>query len=102
MIKVIIKRNAKEFSEITIKGHANSNINNEFDLVCSGVSAVVYGVLNSLDDNLVDIKVKDGFVSIIVKKFSKDNNIILKVLKTSLETIAQEYKKYISIKEEVI
>ena len=103
MIKVIIKRKTEKINELTIKGHAKSNIkSSEFDLVCAGVSAVVYGILNSLDQNLIANWIKDGFVFIKVNKYSEYNNIILETLKTSLKTIEEEYEKYISIKEEVL
>lgn len=103
MVKVLINKNNEYTKEITIKGHANSNINeNDFDLVCAGVSAVVYGILNSLDENMINIKISDGFVNIKIKEFSKENDLIMNVLEKSLRTIEEGHKKYVSIREEIL
>ncbi len=88
--------------EITIKGHANSNKNEEEkDLVCAGVSAVVTGILNSLEDDKLKIKVNNGFVNIkVIDNKSKKNQLIFNVLKTSLLTIEEENGKFIKINQE--
>ena len=50
MVQVSIKTLRQNIKEVIIKGHANSNSGkDEFDLVCAGISSVVYGVLNSLE-----------------------------------------------------
>jgi len=102
MIKVKINKTTQgHIAKFIISGHANSSANNKYDLVCAGVSAVSVGILNSLDTSKVDVDMKDGFISIDVKKYSKDNNFTLNILMKSLETIKKDNGKYISIKEEV-
>ncbi|NQX83367.1 MAG: ribosomal-processing cysteine protease Prp [Mycoplasmataceae bacterium] len=105
MIKILIKKtNNNHIKEFTIKGHANSNTikQDKFDLVCSAVSAVVYGILNSLDINKINVEISNGLVNIKIKEYSKENELILNVLKTSLQTIENKHKKYIFIKEEIL
>ena len=102
MIKVKINKTTKgHINEFIISGHANSSSDNKYDLICAGVSAISIGILNSLDMNKVDVEMKDGFISINVKEFSKDNEFTLNILKKSLETIKEDNGKHISIKEEV-
>ena len=102
MIKVKINKTTQgHITKFIISGHANSSVNNKYDLVCAGVSAVSVGILNSLDTSKVDVDMKDGFISIDVKQYSRDNNFTLNILMKSLETIKKDNGKYISIKEEV-
>ena len=49
MIKVLIKSEEKKFKSLEIKGHANSAPHGE-DLVCAGVSSVLTGGLNNLEN----------------------------------------------------
>ena len=72
------------------------------DLVCAGVSAVIMGGLNGLEnhENFI-IDVKDGYVSLIAKSLpSKRDEIVLATITTSLLTIEQSYRKYIKITQE--
>ena len=49
MIKVLIKLEEKKFKSLEINGHANSAPHGE-DLVCAGVSSVLTGGLNNLEN----------------------------------------------------
>ena len=103
MIKITINKDIKEgyINKFIISGHANAFANNKYDLVCAVVSAISIGILNSLDDKKIDVEIKEGFISIKVKEFSKSNEFTLNILKKSLETIKEDNGKHISIKEEV-
>lgn len=104
MIEVIVKKNNDSFQSITISGHANSAKHGE-DLVCAGVSAVSVGILNSLvnfgfiDQNMGNIEMRDGYISIDVMDLSKDIEVILETLMISLKTIAQTNQDFIKIME---
>lgn len=103
MIKVLIKYKKNEIKEFEIKGHANApRTKNNHDLICASVSAVAYGILNSLNDDYIKVKIEDGYILIKVNKHTSENNLILEVLKTSLKTIEEDNSKYISIKEEEV
>ncbi len=104
MIKVVITRSDGEILEIKISGHAYSGEPGH-DLVCAGVSSVVFGTLNSLED--VDkafkftINEEEGLTIVTpLYRPSYKNKIVLEVLITSLETIEASYGKYLRIREE--
>lgn len=102
MIKVVVKKIEEEVLGIRISGHAYSGEPGH-DLVCAGVSSVVFGILNSLKDIETGFKVSisEGLVEIKpLYRPSLENKIILSVLMTSLKTIEENYGKYIAIREE--
>lgn len=103
MVKVLINKTNEYIKDITIKGHANAtSAESEYDIVCAGISAVAIGNINSLDIEKVNVEVKEGFISIKVKEFSKENEHTLNILITSLKTIEESYGKHISVKEEIL
>ena len=97
MIKIFFyKKNNKNFFEIY--GHANSSKNNdEYDLICGGVSAIVFGILNSIDDKKNEIIIKENKITIYFLEDTNENDIIYKILFNSLKTIEKDHKKYIKI-----
>lgn len=104
MINVVITKSEDEILNVLISGHANSGEYGH-DLVCSGVSSVVFGALNSLQevDKAFKIKLNEekGLTEITpLYRPSYENKIVLKVLITSLKTIAESYGDYIKIREE--
>ncbi|MFA5486246.1 MAG: ribosomal-processing cysteine protease Prp [Bacilli bacterium] len=104
MIKVVIMQSDDEILNIKISGHANSGEYGH-DLVCAGVSSVVFGTLNSLEEVERAFKIKlneeKGLTEITpLYRPSHKNKIVLEVLITSLKTIAESYGDYIKIREE--
>ncbi|MCD8204845.1 MAG: ribosomal-processing cysteine protease Prp [Coprobacillus sp.] len=101
MIKVRVKYVADEISLIDVKGHALSGEEGK-DLVCAGVSSVITGCLNSLDDSSkFVISLDKGLAHIEVNSaLSEHNRVVLKTLLISLETIKESYPEYIEIREE--
>ena len=99
MIKVLIKREEKEFKSLEIKGHANSAEYGK-DLVCAAVSAVVTGALNNLENpNDFNIKLEEGYSLVEAQKtVSSHDEIVLETLIVSLKTIEESYGKFIQIK----
>ena len=98
MIKASFYYEKIDISLFKISGHANSmNENSKYDLVCAGVSAVVFGILNSIPKEGVTIDVQENNIEIKVNYFDEKTQIILKTLLTSLETIENNNKKYIEI-----
>lgn len=102
MIKVVIKTIEEEILNVRISGHAYSGEPGH-DLVCAGVSSVVFGTLNSIEEVETSFKitVNEGLVELTpLYQPSNTNKIILKVLITSLKTIEESYGKYIQVREE--
>lgn len=89
----------KIFNKFEISGHASESNEQENNLVCAGVSAIVFGILNSLNEKFLKISVFDNLITIKELKYDQENEIILKTLYKSLKTIAQDHKKYLKIIE---
>ncbi|MBR2506212.1 MAG: ribosomal-processing cysteine protease Prp [Bacilli bacterium] len=99
MIKVLIKLEGNSFSSLEIKGHAGSGPYGH-DLVCSGVSALVTGCLNNINEpNNFKIVLKEGHVNVVkIGDISEHDEIVLETLITGLKTIEESYKQFIQIK----
>ncbi len=101
MIKVKVTFQKDDIKAIHISGHAQSGEYGR-DLVCAGVSAVVIGGLNALErHDDFNIEVADGLVSVKAKTLLQTHDqIVLETILTSLQTIQQNYRKYIKISQE--
>lgn len=99
MIKVLIKLEGKKFHSLEIKGHANSAEQGE-DLICAGVSSVVTGALNNLENPKgFDIMLDEGYSLVEAKEeISNHDEIVLETIIVSLKTIEESYPKFIKIK----
>ncbi len=101
MIQVTVRFQEKEISYLHISGHAKSNEYGK-DLVCAGVSAVVFGALNAIEDvDSFTISIEEDSVEIARKKEGNAHDaIVLEVLLRQLQTIEESYAKYIKITKE--
>ena len=99
MIKVLIKYEGNKFDSLVVKGHANSGPYGH-DLVCAGVSAVVTGCLNNLENpKNFSIILEEGDVKVTVKNdISEHDEIVIQTLVCGLKTIAESYSNFIQIK----
>ena len=99
MIKVLIKKEEKKFVSLEVKGHAKSADQGQ-DLVCAGVSSVLTGGLNSLENPQdFDIELSEGYCSVVAKNsVSSHDGVVLETIITSLKTIEESYGKFIQIK----
>ena len=99
MIKVLIKREENKFVSLEVKGHANSAENGK-DLVCAGVSAVINGGLNNLQElKKFDIKSSDGYAYVEAKEaISSHDEVVIETIITGLKTIEESYSQFITIK----
>lgn len=107
MIKVIIKRRADHsIHSFELSGHAESGPHGH-DLVCAGVSAVSFGAVNAIYA-LCQTKLKieqgkqGGFLRCVVPDYiDQDTNekvqLLLEGMLVSLQTIENDYGKYIQI-----
>lgn len=87
---------------LVISGHAFYS-DKGFDIVCSGISSVVFGILNALVEYGFE---KENIIvneeEIIITKITIDSNIqlIINVLLIQLETIREQYPNYLTIKKQ--
>ncbi|QBQ07472.1 ribosomal-processing cysteine protease Prp [Spiroplasma gladiatoris] len=92
---IVAKFDIKEdlIKEVKVYGHSNSNEYGK-DLVCAGVTAIMSGTLNGLDQiykNNVNLIVEENEIKIIVLKNTNDLQKILRFLLIQLETISIQY-----------
>lgn len=72
------------------------------DIVCAGVSAIVYGSINAIDQvkkNQIEFKIKEGYTFIKVKKDSSDLQLLLKMMLVQLQTLEETYGQFIKINQ---
>ncbi len=100
MTHVTVKKANGYISEIEIKGHALSGKYNH-DIVCAGISTVVFGICNSLEElstyDTNQIIFQDDMIKIPNLIDQKDIQIICEVMIVQLQTIQRSYPKYIEI-----
>jgi uncharacterized protein YsxB (DUF464 family) len=80
-----------------VTGHANSAPYGE-DLVCAAVSAVITGGINALDLKAVKVKNTEGLSDLQVLDLKHDSNqSVYRVMHIQLQTVANDYPKFIRI-----
>jgi len=110
MIKINILFDKQKFIKgIKVSGHAGYKKSGE-DIVCAGISALTYTLLNSLE-TIIGVKpiceVAGGFASCILpdnlvgEKFEQ-SQLILRTIILGYENIEESYKSFVEVlKEEV-
>lgn len=99
MIKVRIKRNGINLSEIIINGHANYDVYGK-DIVCASVSATVLSILNcimALDNSVILVKQTCDCTAIFVQRVEKTSQILLNTMLSCLKEIEKTYSKNLKI-----
>ena len=102
MIKVLFTKKSNHINYFEISGHAITNTNQKDDLVCAGVSAIVFGILNSLDkykNSQTEIKLGKNQIIIYNNIVDAKIDLILDILYIQLLTIYKTNKNYINWKE---
>lgn len=102
MVKVSFYYQTNNIVRTEVEGHANFDQYGS-DIVCAGISAIVFGSLNALD-NLVskqEVKIEQSNNKIVINvlQATDANQMILKTTLWQLKTISEQYHKNISIKE---
>lgn len=101
MISVNVTFIDQKIQQIEISGHANFDCHGK-DIVCAGVSAIVYGSINAIDQvkkNQIEFKIKEGYTFIKVKKDSSDLQLLLKMMLVQLQTLEETYGQFIKINQ---
>ena len=98
MISVNVKFIGSDVKTLTVSGHANYDKYGK-DIVCAGVSAVVTGGINALENQVENIEIisKENELGVKVINSNEYIQIVLKTILIQLETIEVSYKKYIKI-----
>lgn len=106
MIKVTISQANNHITAFEISGHADSGPYG-YDLVCAGVSAVSFGVLNAIEELCgaeLDIHQSNegGYLRVDIPSSLTDTQVdnvqlLLQGMLISLKTIEREYGDFIQI-----
>lgn len=104
MITVDIKRKGTEIIEMNVSGHAAFAKHGE-DLVCAGVSSIMVGTLNAIDqlcEDMCALTLADACIQILVKTQSEQLQTILQTTCIQLETMCKSYDKFIKINDQEV
>jgi uncharacterized protein YsxB (DUF464 family) len=99
MITAKFEYAGEDVASYEISGHAMSDEPGK-DLVCAGVSAVVFGLTNALIGLGLDegkVKLADGYLKVDTTDADEDMNALIYGLIVSLETIEREHDEYLSV-----
>lgn len=103
MITVIVEKKQGLIKQISVDGHADYAESGS-DIVCAGVSAVVIGNLNAIDelgeDVVFDISANEditGHITYRSLESTDKEQLILKAMLISLKSIEDSYSEYITI-----
>lgn len=98
MIQIRIETENDKIVYMKASGHAGS-AQYGHDLVCAGVSAIITGGFNAIEDvDCYQIGLSEGYA--YIKQISEPNPkdvIVLKTILTQLRTIEESYSKFIKI-----
>jgi uncharacterized protein len=100
MIFVKVEEQDNLIHQFEVSGHANS-ASHGYDLVCAGVSCIVTGLANAVDQLCGDsaiIDLAEGYAKITVINQSQQLETILKTGLIQLMMMAEQYPKYIKMK----
>ena len=98
MISVNVTFIGNNVKTLTVSGHANFDEYGK-DIVCAGVSAVVTGGINALENQIQNIEIINKKNELGVKVINSNEyiQIVLNTILIQLETIESSYKNYIKI-----
>jgi uncharacterized protein YsxB (DUF464 family) len=110
MIEVIVQRTHVGIKEVTISGHANAGQYGS-DIVCSAVSAISFGILNSIQPLLgIHPEVQQaqqggGFLRWSVpfledEELHEKLQLLAESMVIALLAVAEQYGKYVNVQDE--
>ena len=100
MTKITIRyQGTNEFISLVSEGHAGSARYGE-DLVCAGVSAVILGGINALEEDHYEIKADEAKGRIELSNLGKmgsHDTIVIETIVSQLKAIARDNPKFVTI-----
>lgn len=100
MIHVKVEKAHAKYKKIAILGHAMYDDYGK-DIVCASASSILYTSFNAIltfDKEALEVVSKEGYMCVVVKKFSEITDKLLDNLLEMLAQLAQQYPKNIKIK----
>ena len=98
MIKILY---SKKIGHLLVSGHSEYASKGN-DIVCAGISAILYAGINTLSKDSFQITIDDGFAEVKAKdkKISEKDAIVFDVMLNGFKSIQEQHSKNITIKEE--
>lgn len=99
MISIIFNKQDDKFVTMTVTGHADFDEIGD-DIVCAGVSSIVFGALNGFDQMAkenFDIVVSENLITVNVIESACVTDKLLSFLQIQLKTVEEQYPENISI-----
>ncbi|MDY6062994.1 MAG: ribosomal-processing cysteine protease Prp [Erysipelotrichaceae bacterium] len=88
MIKAVVDIHNEDIINLNISGHANfAEYGN--DIVCAGVSSIIFGLMNALDEKRVEIKMEDNEINIRIIEADNRLRNYLELCLIQLKTIEE-------------
>ena len=97
MIRATFYKEGELFKGFEIKGHSGYADEGE-DIICASVSSAAYMAANTITEIIeadADIKVEDGYMKLTVDGENDFIQVVLKGLFLHVNTLADDYRKYI-------
>ncbi len=104
MTKVVFYEQDEKLRGFLIKEHSGYD-EEGYDIVCASISSAAYLTANTLTEIVgakADIELREAYFRFILRDKLAEAENHLKGLKLHLESLAEEYDKYISCKTETV
>lgn len=105
MIDVVILEKNKTIIGLQSQGHAHYDVFGK-DIVCAGVSSILFGLANALDqldeEPIVRIQKKENTFDIRVKTCNATNQLLFQMAIIQVETIMEQYQENIKIRKQEV
>ncbi|MDR3215559.1 MAG: ribosomal-processing cysteine protease Prp [Bacilli bacterium] len=103
MTEVLLEYHNNLIISINVSGHSNYDYSGQ-DIVCAGISSIVFGGLNALNEHNLDknnININEAIIKISLNE-ERDIQIIAQTIIIQLKTIAEKYSNYLNITSKYI
>lgn len=103
MIYVTLKRKNNNVVGFSIKGHADFAEEGS-DIVCAAVSILAYSTVNTLDLYIDNLKFFDDedLMTLVIENSTDQTDIIFKFFETGIQSLLENYKKYVNLDYEEV
>lgn len=98
MIRVKCRKKDGHITYLSLEGHADSADYGQ-DLVCAGVSSIMFGLLNALDEiaGIETIKVDQNLITVNILEPDQTTDLILETGLIQLKTVKEQYSQFMKI-----
>ena len=98
MIRVNCTVNKGHYTHLDVRGHSGSADRGE-DLICAGVSTVLFGLCNALDviAGIETVRIDHNLITIDILKPDQTTDTIMHTGLIQLQTVEEQYSQFMKI-----